>query len=169
VAGWVANGLALAVLAAAVGVLGLGLLWRIGAWQLHPAAMLTLDEGLRPGSVAPEIACFSGEQEMHLSFSGRQSFIVFGGDGCEPCSQLLAAAAAHPATRHMRLVYVSDGANVEADPDVVCAPVSPYFHIVGDDGRVLDKGIANRPEHLDRLLRVAPPSLRPLQLTTSRR
>jgi hypothetical protein len=34
---------------------------------------------------------------------------------------------------------------------------------------VLDKGIANRPEHLDRLLRVAPPSLRPLQLTTSRR
>jgi hypothetical protein len=40
------------------------------------------------------------------------------------------------------------------------APVSPYFHVIDADGRVLAKGLGNLPEHLDRLLTIKPASFR---------
>lgn len=132
--------------------------------------LLTHGEGLRIGAEAPDIAVYAGAQEMHISFEGREAFVAFGTKGCEPCGQLVAAAAAHPATRNLRRIYISDADGVEGDADVVGswelyrfhdeaaarkvwrAPVSPYFHLIDSDRRIVAKGVANRVEHLDRLL-----------------
>ena len=173
---WVANTAALAVLASALIIGALALLWRVGSWRVSPAASLNLDQGLSAGAQAPQIAVMSGEQEMHLSFVGRDAFVVFGVDGCRPCGGLLHVAASHPATRSMRRVYVTDddGAvagqalvqweiyrfiDQKADRERWRAPVSPYFHLVDADGRILEKGLASRPEHLDRLLFIRPPAV----------
>jgi hypothetical protein len=49
------------------------------------------------------------------------------------------------------------------------APVSPYFHSIDAYGRIAAKGIANRPEHLDRLMALKPPAFRPTRLGSSLR
>ncbi|MCP9486401.1 MAG: hypothetical protein MSC30_11110 [Gaiellaceae bacterium MAG52_C11] len=157
-----------------VAYLALGLLWRVGSWQIRPAASLTLDEGLRLGSAAPEIAAHLGEHDMHLSFAGRPTFLVFGSRACEPCKSLVVAASKHPATRPMRRVYIGDSELVDVDTDYLYdwelyrfhdeakarnlwrAPVSPYFYAINADGRIVAKGVANHPDHLDRLLTLAP-------------
>lgn len=154
--------------------LALGLVWRIGAWHVSPAASLTLDEGLALGSEAPEIAAHADGHDYHLSFQGRPTFLVFGAAYCAPCVELIETASRHPATRSMRRVYVGDGDELPLDPDVLAgweiyelhdvlstrqlwrAPVSPYFYVIASTGRVLAKGIANLPGHLDRLLALPP-------------
>jgi hypothetical protein len=178
VSAWLANVVALAAAAALVTAWALALLWRVGSWHIAPAATLTIDEGLRVGSQAPELACTATDgADMHLGFEGTWSFVVFGTEACGPCYQLLAAAPKHPATRSLRRVYVVDGAISDLSPEALeswevytyhdetsaremwRAPVSPYFHVVDPRGRVAAKGVANLPEHLDRLL-----SLRPVAL-----
>lgn len=173
-ASWIAvlGPLAIAVL----GVLALaaGLAWRIGGWQISPAASLILDEGLTLGSDALEIAAHAHGQEYHLSFGGRPTFLVFGAAYCRPCVDLIEAATRHPATRWLRRVYVGDTTELDVDPDILAeweiyalhdaistrklwrAPVSPYFYVIASDGRILAKGIANLPAHLDRLLSLPP-------------
>lgn len=74
----------------------------------------------------------------------------------------------------MRRVYVGDTELVDLEPEYVQdwelywfhdeqkarrlwrAPVSPYFYAIGADGRILAKGVASQPDHLDRLLTLAP-------------
>ena len=155
-------------------MLALGLLWRLGSWLVDQSEALNEDEGLAVGSEAPQVACHAGEQEFHLTLVGRTAFVAMGTFGCQPCSDLLTAAARHPASAHMRLIYLSDTDQVEVDPQVAVfwetyrfhdedaarrqwrAPVSPYFHVVDEHGRVRAKGVASRPEHLDRLLSLQP-------------
>jgi hypothetical protein len=170
------NALGLVVVAMLTAWLALSLYWRVGRWNLHPAERLTLDEGLRVGSKAKEVACHAGESEHHLSFGGKFSLLVFGREDCEPCSEILRVAAQHPATRSMRLVYVSNVDVPVVDPSISVrwefyrfhaedaarkqwrAFVSPYFHVIDPDGMVVAKGVANKPGHLNRLLDVAPPA-----------
>lgn len=178
---WAANAVSLFLVYGALLWLGFGLLWRVGSWQLSQTYLLNVTEGLRIGAEAPEIAGYADGQDMHLSFEGGETFVVFGTNGCEPCAQLLEAAARHPATRHLRRVYVSDSDHVAGDPELLRswetyrfhdeqltrkawrAPVSPYFHLVDADGRVVMKGVANHPQHLDRLLTLRPPGVRSLR------
>jgi hypothetical protein len=115
---WLANFVALALGAAIVWGLALALLWRIGSWHVGSAEALIEDEGLPVGSEAPQVAAHSGDQEFHLSFVGRTSFVAFGLRNCEPCRELLDVAARHPATSHMRLVYLSDADELELEPQV---------------------------------------------------
>jgi hypothetical protein len=177
VSAWVANTLALALSSLVVLVTALALLWRVGAWRMSPAASLNLDEGLTVGTQAPELAAIGAGQEVHLSFIGSDTFIAFGVDGCAPCRDLIEVAARHPATRHMRRVYVTDN-DIPVAGDALDhweiyrfidektarrqwrAPVSPYFHLVDAEGRIVDKGLGSKPEHLDRLLFLKPPSVR---------
>lgn len=174
---WIANAVALALLLGVSLLAGFALLWRVGAWRLSPAASLNLDEGLGLGTQAPQMAVTSGGRNVHLSFVGHDTFVAFGLRGCVPCVQLLEAAAAHPATKRMRRVYVTDD-DSDLAPEALehweiyrfieeqrvrerwRAPVSPYFHVIGPQGTVLAKGLANRPDHLDRLLFVQPAGLR---------
>lgn len=176
--GWTANIAALSAMLALTTVLALALLWRVTQWQVHPAEVLTFQEGLAVGSVAKEVAAYAPEgHEVHLSFGGVPTFLVFGNEHCEPCNQLLGVASTHPATRHMRLVSLSDGEgglgsglesrweqyryhDEEAQRRNWRAPVSPYFHVIDGEGRVVAKGVANHPGHLDRLLEFAPPAVR---------
>lgn len=174
---WLVNGSAILILSLVLGFLGLALLWRVGSWRMSPAASLTFDEGLPVGAEAPEVAGYLGDEDIHLSFLGRVALFVLGLKGCAPCAELLTVAAQHPATRNLRLVYASDGSLEDlddVDPDTLSrwevyklhddrgtrqlwrAPVSPYFHLISASGRILEKGIANKPDHLDRLLAVAP-------------
>lgn len=171
---WVLNAAALLAVAAVVTLFAIALLWRVGSWHIAPAATLTHDEGLGIGSEAPQIAAYRGEQEHHLSFGGWTTFVVLGTTLCDPCRELLRAAAVHPATRHMRLVFVTDSDDIDVEPDILGkweqyrfanetgtrdtwrAPVSPYFHVVAADGRIAEKGVANKPGHLDRLLALRP-------------
>lgn len=158
--------------AALLAFLALSLVWRIGGWDLPTADLLNSDYGLGLGSKAPEIALRRGTQEWHLVVDV-PTIIVFGTAGCSPCDDLLVAGARHPALRPLRRVYVSD-ALVE-HPEIVNrnwelfvfddewavrrmwnAPVSPYFHLVGAEGRILAKGVASRAAHLDKLLDLTP-------------
>jgi hypothetical protein len=77
----------------------------------------------------------------------------------------------------MRKVIVSDDDSVPLPPGLGCswesyrfhnekksrtdwrAPVSPYFYVVDESVRIAAKGVANRPEHLDRLLQLPPTTL----------
>jgi hypothetical protein len=173
-----ANFAGLGLLALVVGAWEIGLLWRVGAWLVSPAETLTVDEGLKIGTAAPQVACYSvAGDEMHLDFEVRTSFVVFGTYGCVPCEQLLRAASWHPATRSIRRVYIADERVGDLDPAILDewevftffdetatremwrAPVSPYFHLVDPRGRISAKGVASRPDHLDRLLTLAPPTL----------
>lgn len=176
--GFVANAVALAVAFFAEATLALALLWRVGSWQVHPAELLTRDEGLRVGSYAKELAGYIGDQEIHISFRQEPAFLVFGSAGCEPCEELLEVAAVHPATRSSRLIVFSDDENLTIPPHLAArwesyrfhdertaridwrAPVSPYFHLIDAFGRVAAKGVANKPAHLDRLLSLPPASVR---------
>ena len=176
--GWTANIVALAALTGLTAILAAALLWRVSQWNVHPAEALTYDEGRAIGSIATEVAAYADEHEVHLSFGGLPTFLVFGNRGCAPCLQLLEAASSHPATRQMRLVSLSDSDESDLAPDLVSrwelyryhdeeaqrrnwrAPVSPYFHVIDAAGRIVDKGVANRPGHLDRLLEFSPPGVR---------
>lgn len=178
---WAANASALFILLGFLLLLAFALLWRVTSWRTSAVQLLVHDEGLRIGAEAPQIAAYAGEQEVHLSFGGPEAFVVFGTRGCAPCEELLDAAARHPATRHLRRVYVADSEAVDVGPDVLGAweifrfhdervtrkrwraPVSPYFHVIDTDGRIVSKGVANRPEHLDRLLAIAPSGIRSLE------
>jgi len=171
---WAVNALALFATVLLVSAVALGLLWRIGLWRVPRVASLTFDEGLPIGSEAPDIAAHDRDRDVHLSFQGWRSLVVFGTRACKPCHQLLEAAIHHPATRHLRLVYISDADDVDVNPDALRrwetyrfhdemntrrswhAPVSPYFHVVNQAGHVIEKGIANTSEHLDRLLQLSP-------------
>lgn len=157
-----------------VWLLALALLWRLGSWLVSPSEALNEDEGLPLGSEAPQVAAHLGGQDYHLSFAGQTSFVVFGLDGCAPCRDLLGVAVRHPATGYMRLVYLSDAESVDIEPQLKSrwevyrlhdpdaaprqwrAPVSPYFHVVDEAGRIRAKGVASKPEHLDRLLTLRP-------------
>jgi hypothetical protein len=170
------NALVLFACSALVLVLAVALTGRIGSWQISTAATLNLDDGLRIGEEAPQIACYLHDQEMHLSFGGQPAFVVFGTAACPPCKDLLEIAVSHPATKPLRKVFVADS-YPDVSPDVEGpweiytfhheqsaremwrAPVSPYFHVIDSLGRIAAKGIANRPEHLDRLLALKPTGL----------
>jgi hypothetical protein len=174
---WVANSVAIAVLAFTAGALCLALLWRVALWRTRPVDQLMQDEGLPIGSPAPQVACYRGGQDMHLDFLGTFTLVVFGTDDCRPCGELIEVAARHPATRGMRLVYLSGSGAITAPDDARSrweayrfhdetsarsmwrAPVSPYYHLIDHAGRILAKGVANKPEHLDHLLAIGPPSL----------
>jgi hypothetical protein len=182
---WTANVLGLFLFAIVIGWLAVALLWRVGLWSIHPAETLTVDQGLRIGTQAPEIACHIGANDMHLSFRDRVSFVVFGAEECEPCRELIRAAAVHPATRSMRLVYVGDSESLDdIEPELARrwesyrfhdeptarrqwrAPVSPYFHVIDETGRIAAKGVANASKHLDRMLALAPAGLPSWTLST---
>ena len=174
---WLANALGLLIAAVFVATLAAGLLWRVGAWGFSGAASLIYDQGLSVGSRAPELAAHRGRQDYHLVFTGITSFVVFGKRGCIPCDGLLRAAVLHPVTRGMRLVYLADSIDGDIEPDVAVkwemyefhdehrardawrAPVSPYFHVIGPNGAVLEKGTASHVSHLDRLLSLRPPAI----------
>src|SRR3954466_4731869 len=94
--GFAANALALGFVFLVEAVLGLSLLWRVGSWSMHPAALLTRAEGLREGSRAKEVAGYRGEHDVHVSFGRKPACLVFGSANCKPCNELLEVAAAIP-------------------------------------------------------------------------
>ena len=176
---WGVNAAALGAVLLAVAIFCLALLWQVGSWHIPRLAQLMFDEGLQVGSAAPEIAAHTlNGQDAHLTFGGTLSLVVFGASGCRPCEELLAAAGSHPATRHMRRVYLTNDVSTDVARDAIerwevyafhnedrarqqwRAPVSPYFHLIDERGLILGKGVANKPEHLDRLFAVQPRSLR---------
>lgn len=175
---WLTNTLALGVGTLAMFAFALAMFWRVGSWRISSLHTLSLDHGLAEGTEAPEIAAHRGETDIHLSFGGQPSFILFGSSQCQPCLELLAAASTHPATRPMRLIYLAESEDVDVDPDRLSrwevyrfhdelrsrttwrAPVSPYFHVIDSNNRVIAKGVANKTDHLDRLLELAPESAR---------
>lgn len=157
-------------------LLTLAQLWHVGGWSIRPAASLNLDHGLRVGQLAPELAVRVGDDLTHVVFTqGETVLLAMGAADCKPCERLVSVAARHPATRRMRRIFVTDNLDGpavsegrEAGWEVMAfaeeeharrvwrAAVSPYVHVIGPDGRVLAKGIANASEHLDRLLSIPP-------------
>lgn len=176
---WVSNALGLALGAGILLLAATAAIWRVAAWNAGPAAMLIHDEGLPLGSLAPGVAGHRGDGDVDLAFLGGYTFVVFGGENCEPCADLVEIAPVHPATRWMRLVYLSatDHApgrsglanrweTYRLDNEVAAreqwrAPVIPYYHVVDERGRVRAKGVANKDAHLDRLFSILP--LRPAE------
>lgn len=176
--GWTANVIALSIFLLGTAALSLALLWRVTTWTTHAADRLTNFEGLPIGSPAKPLAAHDGRDDAELMFEGKRTFLMFASSGCKPCAELLRAASNHPATRDLRKVVVSDDENHEAFELPGCrwesyrfhdeelarsawkAPVSPYFYVIDEFSRVMAKGVANRPEHLDRLLDLPPSSLR---------
>jgi hypothetical protein len=174
---WLANALGLLLASSLAWFAALALLWRVGSWQVRPAATLNLDKGLPVGTEAPEIAGSARTHQVQLTWGHRLTLVVFGTRGCKPCKELIDVAPAHPATRNMRLVYVSNEFEDDLDErgrweiytfdderdarEMWNAPVSPYFHVIDPNGRIAEKGIANAPEHLDRLLAILPPGVSP--------
>jgi hypothetical protein len=176
-ADWLLNAIVLAMAILVVASFAAAGLWRLGAWHIGRVERLTVEEGLGLGAEAPELAAHTANADRHLFFKGQPTFLVFGAAGCRPCDELLEAAAKHPATSRMRLVYLNDTGETGGDFHFLrkweiyrfddtratraqwSAPVSPYFHVISSAGRIVDKGIANRPEHLDRLLALEPATL----------
>jgi hypothetical protein len=171
---WLPNLVALFLGSLVIMTFALAAAWRIGAWQLPQVELLTTDSGLPIQSIAPKIAAHGAAFDTDLSFEGRSTFLAFGINGCEPCMQLLEAGADHPALRHMRRLYVSDSLELDIDPEIRerwetyrfhdertaraewNTPISPFFHVIGPDGRVVEKGIASTSDHLDYLLSIMP-------------
>jgi hypothetical protein len=167
---WWTNVLTISILAFIEMWLGISLFWHVSQWRAPRAGILIEDYGLPIGSKALEIAALTGQRDVHLSFLGRFTFLVFGAADCSPCKDLLRVASTHPATRTMRLVFVADTDQLPIHPDatrsweiyrfhdedlarkVWAAPVSPYFHVIDPEGRIAAKGIADKHPHLDRLL-----------------
>lgn len=176
--GWTVNVIALSLLCVLVGCLTLALLWRVVTWEKPRADILNQDEGVPVGSFAKPLAAHAGEMERDITFGDVPAFLVFGTSDCRPCSELLFVASRHPATRGLRKIYVSDTGELDLDTDFAVAwesyrfdseeaaraawrtPVSPYFYLLDEFGRVAAKGLANRPEHLDRLLEIPPTPVR---------
>lgn len=179
--GWTANVIALLAFCVLIGALALALLWRVVTWEKPKVAILNEDEGLPIGSFAKTIAAHAADHELDVTFGDAPAFLVFGTSDCKPCAELLHVASRHPATRNLRKVYVSDTGELDLDTDYAGAwesyrfdseqlarstwrtPVSPYFYVLDEYGRIAAKGLANRPQHLDRLLEI-PPS--PVRITT---
>ena len=173
----IANEIALLFTSALMMIASLALLWRVGSWQISRAATLTFDEGLQIGSKAPNIVGSAADYQVDLTFGGLLTLVVFGNEGCKPCEELLDVATSHPATRHMRRVYVTDDLDrviggrdlwevyLYDDEDHTRAlwrtPVSPYFHVIDTNGRIAAKGVASAADHLDRLLSLLPPGVSP--------
>ena len=171
---WPANAAALAALGLPALLAALAAIWRAAAWNAKPAQALIHDNGLPVGAVAPGLAGHAGDDDVDTAFIGGYSFVVFGDDRCVPCQMLVEAASKHPATRWMRLVYASKSGVLPGAPHFASrweairlhnedrareqwnAPVTPYFHVIDERGRIRAKGIANRPEHLDRIFMVLP-------------
>jgi hypothetical protein len=170
---------------AAIGPLGLLLvvalvssaagLWRVSAWNMTNVERLLTTEGLPIGSRAPELTAHGEGFDLHVTFDGVHTFVVFGEGGCPPCLDLISAADRHPALANARLIYVSSS-EPEFPPTPLLrswetirfhdealarrqwsAPVSPFYHYVDPLGRVVAKGIASRASHLDHLLQAPPP------------
>lgn len=176
--GWTANAVALALFSVGIAALTWGLLWRVVTWRTPAAEQLVNDEGLQIGSFAKPLTGHRGDDDIEVTFDGQQAFLVFGTSDCEPCKDLLRVASSHPATHQMRLVVMSDDETLDLPPEVAArwesyrfhaeqfareawkVPVSPYFHLMDEFGRVAAKGLANRPEHLDRLLELPPTPVR---------
>lgn len=177
---FVLSAFGIATLAGLVAILGGSLLWRVNLWSMPAVVQLHTIEGLPIGRKAPDIAATNGDEEYHLAFERRWTFLVFGSEECAPCKHLLTAALDHPATRGMRFIYLASAgeASVAADEaSLACrtgqswefynfhdeayvrrewrAPVSPYYHVISPGGRVVAKGVASKPEHLDRLFGIA--------------
>ncbi|MGH2912496.1 MAG: hypothetical protein ACRDJ3_08480 [Solirubrobacteraceae bacterium] len=177
----IANEVALAIGAAVALLLALSLLWRIGAWLVPQSVSLNFDRGLPIGSSAPPVAAQTSDYDVDLGFGGAQrTFLVFALTECKPCQELLSVAHRHPATRSMRLVYLTDRFQEEAYPRewevyryvdqtftrrIWDVQVSPYFYVIDEAGQIVDKGLANRPEHLDRLMGLMPPHLQAARVT----
>lgn len=179
--GWTANVIALLAFCVLIGCLTLALLWRVVTWEKPKAALLNEDEGLPIGSFAKTIAAHAEDHELDVTFGDAPAFLVFGTSDCKPCAELLHVASRHPATRNLRKVYVSDTGELDLDTDFASAwegyrfdqeqvarsawrtPVSPYFYVLDEFGRIAAKGLANRPQHLDRLLEIPPT---PVRITT---
>ena len=184
--------LGIGILAAFVAVLAGSLLWRVNLWKMPAVEQLHTIEGLPIGRKAPDIAATNSEEEYHLAFEWTWTFLVFGSEHCAPCKDLLNVALDHPATRGMRFVYlasVGEVSDVADEASLSCrtgqawefynfhdeehvraqwrAPVSPYYHVIDPEGRVVAKGVASKPAHLDRLLGIAMTALveRPAQVT----
>lgn len=172
--------LAIGVLSGFVAVLAGSLLWRVNLWKMPAIEQLHTVEGLSIGRKAPDIAATNGTEEYHLTFQRKWTFLVFGSEHCAPCKDLLRVALDHPATRGMRFVYlasVGEGPHTADEASLSCrtgqswefynfhdethvrkqwrAPVSPYYHVINPSGRVVAKGVASKPAHLDRLLGIA--------------
>jgi hypothetical protein len=176
--GWTTNAVALALFCCLIGALALALLWRVVTWETHPAELLTMDEGLPIGTFAKPLTAHLGEKEIEVTFGDVPAFLVFGSSDCRPCTELLRAASRHPATRHLRLIAISDSEALDLDTDYATAwesyrfegeqtaravwraHVSPYFYLLDEFGRIAAKGLANRPDHLDRLLELPPTPVR---------
>jgi hypothetical protein len=173
---WLANTIALLLGAGVLVFLSLGLIWRIGAWQIPRSFSMNFDEGLRLGAVAPPLAGYSRTSAVDLSFREERTFLVFGRNGCKPCESLLEAATAHPVARTMRRIYMTD--NLESPPidhgweiyqyhneaharEWWRVPASPYFYVIDERGLILEKGLGSHEDHLDlKLLPLAPAELR---------
>lgn len=173
-----ANTVGLVIAATLLGMAALALFWRVGSWQVSRAASLTFDEGLRLGSRAPNLVGSTETYQVDLNWGDRLTFLAFGDEGCDPCRDLVAAARNHPATKHMRLVYVTGELNPDIDPTGSweiyqyddedstrelwrVPPVSPYFYVIDPRGQIMDKGVANAQDHLDRLFSLLPPAVSP--------
>lgn len=174
---WIANALGFGAVLIGLTFLAVSALWRVSGWSDRSAHSLSYRYGLPLGAVAPQVAAYKNDQEQHLSFLGRPTLLVFGAVGCVPCEELINAAANHPAMRPCRLVYLSATSDPPAGlPPFISerwefcrfhdegharerwqAPVSPYFHLINDAGRIIAKGVANQGAHLDRLLSIPPP------------
>lgn len=174
---WLANALGLALLLLVANAFAAAALWRVSGWGTRSAEGFALRHGIAAGARAPQIAGYDQDKEVHMGFIGGRTIVVFGKGDCDPCVELLYAGSNHPALSRARRVYLSAEPAPPAglDPYVHTqwefyrfhdeertrlqweAPVSPFFHFIDEDGRVLAKGIANRPSHLDRLLDIPPP------------
>lgn len=175
---WTANVIALSLTLAGTAALALALLWRVTTWQTHAADQLTNFEGLSIGSLTKPLSAHTGREDAEVMFGDKVTFLVFATSNCKPCGELLRVVVTHPATRHMRKVVVSDDDRLQIPQELGClwesyrfhdeersradwrAPVSPYFYVIDEFSRILAKGVANRSEHLDRLLDLPPTSLK---------
>lgn len=152
-------------------------LWRVSSWNVGNLERLLTQEGVPVGAQAPDLTGHADEYDVHVTFEGVHTFVIFAEGGCPPCLDLIDAADKHPALAHARLIYASS-----SEPEFPVAltvrqweiirfhdepaarrhwnaPVSPFYHFIDPLGRVVSKGVASRPSHLDHLLQAAPPLL----------
>ena len=155
---------------------GRSAVWRASSWNLRPAEVLNSVEGLPISAKAPAFTGYGADGgEVDFAFLGGYTLLVFGMADCAPCRELVDTAAFHPATRTMRRIYASREGGLPSARGVDAlweaykfhdeasqrelwrAPVSPYFHVIDQKGRVRAKGIGSTAAHLDRLFSIHTP------------
>lgn len=175
---WAANAVAIGFFAIVLTAYATTAVWRASAWNLRPSEVLNSREGLALGARAPSLTGYGADgSEVDLAFLGGFTFLVFGTAECVPCRKLVDSASFHPATRGMRRIYASGDGGLPTERGVSAyweaykfhdessqreqwnAPVSPYFHVIDQKGRVRAKGIGSADSHLDRLLSIHPSRL----------